>query len=120
MMSLLSAVHTGPAVAGPWPAGVPEIEYPSPLSALPDEPLPFVVKKTFVIPAHLEPSSLLGSSAFVPRAARSCPGSGCAGARGLDGRCEVDDEPGTSASRSTSASASTRASAAGGAGPLAP
>jgi len=121
MMSLLSAVHAGPVAPSSSPAGVPEIEYPSPLSALPDEPLPFVVKNTFVVSAHLEPSSLLGSSAFVPRAARSCPGSGCAGARGFDARCEEGEkEPGTSASRSTSAGASTRASAAGEADPLAP
>jgi len=91
-MSQLFAAHAGPAAAGSAPAGLPEIEYPSPLSALPDEPLPFLVKNTFVVPAHLEPSSLLGSSAFAPRAARSCPGSGCAGGRGPGGRRGEEEE----------------------------
>ncbi|CAK0815728.1 unnamed protein product [Prorocentrum cordatum] len=114
MMSLLSAARADRAAASSAPAGMPEIEYPSPLSALPDEPLPFLVKNTFVVPAHLEPSSLLGSSAFAPRAARSCPGSGCAGGRGPGGRRgEEEEEPASSsASRSTSAGASTRASSA--------
>ncbi|CAK0848620.1 unnamed protein product [Prorocentrum cordatum] len=114
-MSQLFAAHAGPAAAGSAPAGLPEIEYPSPLSALPDEPLPFLVKNTFVVPAHLEPSSLLGSSVFAPRAARSCPSSGCPGARGPGGGSQGEEEeaPATSsASRSTSAGASSRASSA--------
>jgi len=91
-------------------SGLPEIEYPSPLASLPDGPLPFTVKNTFIDSVSCQPSSLLGSSAFAPRAVRSCPGS-----RTDEGSCdllasECEEQLGTARSRSTSAGASTRAS----------